>query len=89
MVFDDVPSLEVAYAQFEGIGVPMADVALQASLVTSKGEAARLVSQGGLYANDRRITEGANRLTLDDAIGGRVIVLRKGQRERRVIKLVR
>ena len=89
MVFDDVPSLEVAYAQFEGIGVPMAEVAVQASLVTSKGEAARLVRQGGLYANDRRITEGANRLTLDDAIGGRVIVLRKGQRERRVIKLVR
>ena len=55
-------------------------------LAASKGEAARLIKQGGLYVNDQRVTEERGRLTLDHAIDGRVIVLRKGQRERRIVQ---
>jgi tyrosyl-tRNA synthetase len=87
MVFDDVPSVELALTALAGEGIAVADAAVLASLVASKGEAARLVRQGGLYVNDRRVAEGETRITLADAIGGQVLVLRKGQRERRVIRL--
>jgi tyrosyl-tRNA synthetase len=85
-VFDDVPSVEVGRAALRR-GVPTADLLVTAGLVTSKGEATRLIKQGGLYVNDHRVAEERGRLTLDHAIDGQVIVLRKGQRERRLIRV--
>ena len=88
-VFDDVPSIELPATAFEGAGVPSAEAAVQAGLTASKGEANRLMKQGGLYVNDRRLAEGAQHLTTADLIGGQVLVLRKGQRERRVVRVRR
>ena len=64
------------------------DLAVMAGLASSKGEAMRLIKQGGLYVNDQRVTDERGRVTLDQAIDGRVIVLRKGQRERRIVRVV-
>lgn len=89
MVFDDVPSIELSATDLDGDGLSAAEAALRASLVASKGEAARLIKQGGLYVNDRRATETENRITRADMLGGHVLVLRKGQRERRVLRVVR
>ena len=72
----------------DGAGLAGADAAVQSGLIASKGEATRLIKQGGLYVNDRRLSEGASRITAQDLIGGRVLVLRKGQRDRRVIRIV-
>ena len=88
MVFDDVPSIELPAAAFDGEGLSAAEAAVRASLVASKGEAARLIKQGGLYINDRRATETESRITRADMIAGNVLVLRKGQRERRVVRVV-
>ena len=86
MVFDDVPSISVAEASLtQGIGA--SDLAVKAGLAASKGEAGRLIKQGGLYVNDRRLTDERGQITKADAIGGSVIVLRKGQRERRIIRV--
>ncbi len=86
VVFDDVPSVALPLTALDGEGPLVADVALQASLVSSKSEGARLIKQGGLYVNDRRVSENDNRLTRGDLIGGQIVVLRKGQRERRVVR---
>jgi tyrosyl-tRNA synthetase len=86
MVFEDVPSITMKEAALEA-GVGAADLAVAAGLVASKGEAARLIKQGGLYVNDRRFTDERGRVTIADAIGRSVIVLRKGQRERRIVKI--
>jgi tyrosyl-tRNA synthetase len=88
-VFDDVPSIELAASALEGQGMAGADAAVQSGLSASRGEANRLIKQGGLYVNDRRLVEGASRITPADLIGGRVAVLRKGQRERRVLRVAR
>lgn len=88
-VFDDVPSIELATAAFDDPGLAAAEAAVQSGLTASKGEANRLIKQGGLYVNDRRLNDGAAHLTAADLIGGQVLVLRKGQRERRVIKVRR
>jgi len=85
-VFDDVPSVELERARLSD-GVSTIELIVSAGLAKSKGEAVRLVKQGGLYVNDQRVTEERGALSLDHAIDGRVIVLRKGQRERRIVRV--
>ena len=85
MVFDDVQSVTLAKAELEQLTT--AELVTRVTLAASKGEATRLIKQGGIYLNDRRVTDERAALTLDDAIGGQVIVVRKGQRERRVVRL--
>jgi tyrosyl-tRNA synthetase len=88
MVFGDAPSISIAAASIEN-GMAAAELAVASGLTTSKGEAGRLIKQGGLYVNDRRLSEERGQVTMADAIGGAVIVLRKGQRERRIVKIER
>jgi tyrosyl-tRNA synthetase len=85
-VFEDAPSIGVSGRVLEA-GVPVVEMAVTAGLAASKSEAMRLIRQGGLYVNDRRQTEERGQLTMADAIEGAVIVLRKGQRERRIVKI--
>src|SRR5688572_11379329 len=86
MVFGDAPSISVQRASLES-GMGVADLAVKAGLAASKGEAGRLIKQGGLYVNDRRLNDERGQITMADAIGRSVIVLRKGQRERRIVKI--
>jgi tyrosyl-tRNA synthetase len=85
-VFDDVPSIAIGGAQMEA-GVSVVELAVKSGLCASKGEATRLIKQGGFYVNDRRVTDERGHVTFQDAIGRTVIVLRKGQRERRLVKI--
>jgi tyrosyl-tRNA synthetase len=86
MVFDDVPTAEIT--RDELLRLTMSTLVTFAGLAASKGEATRLIKQGGIYMNDRRVTDERGAITLNDAISGRVIVLRKGQRDRRVVKIM-
>jgi tyrosyl-tRNA synthetase len=86
-VFVDVPSSEVAIAEFDGDGVTVVDLATRVQLAASKGEARRLVQSGGIYINNRRISDVGARLTRDQAIGGRLFVLRKGQKQNHLVRI--
>ena len=86
MVFNDAPSISITGMVLER-GIGASDLAVKAGLAASKGEAGRLIKQGGLYVNDRRLNEERGQITMADVIGGSVIVLRKGQRERRIVKV--
>jgi tyrosyl-tRNA synthetase len=87
-VFDDAPAISLAASVLEG-GIAATELAVTAGLAGSKGEAGRLIKQGGLYVNDRRLTDERGQVTAADAIGAAVIVLRKGQRERRIVRIER
>ena len=56
MVFDDAPSIAITGSSLER-GIGAAELAMRAGLAASKGEAARLIKQGGLYVNDRRLID--------------------------------
>jgi tyrosyl-tRNA synthetase len=86
MIFDDAPSISTTGSSLES-GIGAAELAVRAGLAASKSEAGRLIKQGGLYVNDRRLSDERGQVTMADAIGRSVIVLRKGQRERRIIKV--
>jgi tyrosyl-tRNA synthetase len=87
-VFEDVPSTELASADLGADGVGLVDLVAKTGLAPSKGEARRLVQSGGIYVNNRRVADVQRRLKADDAIGGRVFILRKGQKQNHLVRLL-
>jgi tyrosyl-tRNA synthetase len=86
-VFADVPSTEIPADDFAGDGIGMVDLVARVQLAASKSEARRLVQAGGVYVNNRRVSDPQTRVTRDQAIGGRLFVLRKGQKQTHLIRL--
>jgi len=83
----DVPSTTMTRDEFDGAGVSVVDLVIRAKLAPSKSEARRLIQQGGVYVNDRRLVDPSARLTVRDAIDGRVFLLQKGSRQRHVVRV--
>jgi tyrosyl-tRNA synthetase len=86
-IFADVPSVEIARPRLDGDGLPLADLLVASGLVPSKGEARRSIQGGGIYLNNRRVGEEKKGVTLADSIAGEVLVLRKGRKEYRLVRL--
>ena len=86
-VFEDVPSTEVAKTRFEGEGVGAIELLADVGVASSRGEARRLIRGGGIYLNNRRLTDERAQLTLADSIEGRVLVLRKGQKRYHLVHI--
>ena len=86
-VFEDVPSTELPADALGGEGLSIVDLVARAQLAPSKSEARRLVQSGGVYVNNRRSGDPQARLTLADTIGGRVIVLRRGNKQQHLVKI--
>jgi tyrosyl-tRNA synthetase len=85
-VFGDVPSTQLSVAELDG-GIGLVDLILRAGLVSSKSEARRLVQSGGVYVNNRRVADPTERLGLERTIGGRLLVLRRGQRQNHLVRV--
>jgi tyrosyl-tRNA synthetase len=85
-VFDDVPSTSVLSVDVRS-GVSVVDLFTQVGLASSKSEARRLAQSGGLYVNNRRISDTQARLTIEDAIEGRLFLLRKGAKQNHLVRL--
>ena len=88
-VFGDVPSSRVPSSAFDGAGMALIDLLADPAvkLLSSKSEARRLVQSGGVYVNNRRASDVQMRLTRDQAIEGKLFVLRKGQKQNHVVQL--
>jgi tyrosyl-tRNA synthetase len=81
----NVPSSTIAYA----VSWPVVDLLASAGVTSSKGEATRLIRGGGIYVNDRRITDEKEHLTPDQAIEGQVFVVRKGKKDNFLVHIDR
>jgi tyrosyl-tRNA synthetase len=89
-VLGDVPSTDIPSDEFNtGTGIGIVDLVARVQLAPSKSEARRIVQAGGVYVNNRRMTDVSARVTATDAIGGSVILLRKGQKQQHVVRLRR
>ena len=62
-----------------------AGTAIAAGAVSSNGEARRLIAQGGLYVNDRRVAAPDD--PLPDPVHGRFWVVRTGKKNVRIVEL--
>jgi tyrosyl-tRNA synthetase len=85
-VFADVPSKELPRERLLGEGIPLVDALVETGLAKSKGDARRVVSQGGAYVNNRRVDRMDARLGLDDLAGESMIVLRCGKKNYALVR---
>jgi tyrosyl-tRNA synthetase len=85
-VFPNVPSSTTAYV---ADGWPIIELLSSAGVANSKSDAARLIRGGGIYVNDRRITDEKLRLRPDEAIEGELFVVRKGKKDNYLVRIVR
>ncbi len=72
-VLEGAPSCEVT------VGQSLVDVAVAAGVARSRGEARRLLKEGGLYLNNRRVEDPDASLSPADLLHGRYAVLRRGK----------
>jgi tyrosyl-tRNA synthetase len=63
------------------------DLIARLQLAPSKGEARRLAQSGGVYVNNRRVSDPQARIMRGEAIEGRLFVVRKGQKQNHVVRL--
>ncbi len=87
-IFQDVPSSEVEKSRLQGEGLPMVELLALSGLLPSKGEARRMIQQGGVYLNNRPVAEAQKTVSLADSIEGRFLVLRKGRKNYHLVKIV-
>jgi tyrosyl-tRNA synthetase len=62
-------------------GWPLVPALVSVGAAASRGEATRLVRNGGVYVNDRRVNDEKHVLRQGEAIGGRLFVVRRGKRD--------
>ena len=55
-------------------------------MTQSKGEARRAVAEGGIYLNNRRVTDPAQVITPEDLLEGHFLVIRRGRKNYHLIK---
>jgi len=78
----DVLAGEIPTVTVDGAtDLTIVDVVTHAGLAKSKSEARRSVEQGGIYLNQQRVEDVARKITPQDWIGGRSLLLRKGKKE--------
>lgn len=86
-IFADVPSGEISRQKLQGEGLPLGDLLLECGVVASKGEARRAIEAGGIYLNNRRVSEAAARATLADAVDGQFVVVRRGRKNYWLVRI--
>jgi tyrosyl-tRNA synthetase len=85
-IFADVPSGTLPYA--EVVGSAAFEVIAAAGMVSSKGEARRLVQQGGLSINNHKAAGLERLITGEDLIDGTLVVLRSGKKKYFLLKII-
>jgi tyrosyl-tRNA synthetase len=81
----DVPTTTMSMEQF--LKSTHTSITVAVGLAESNGAAVRLIKQGGIYINDERVTDERGQLRPEQLIGGQVLMIRKGQRDRRIIRI--
>jgi tyrosyl-tRNA synthetase len=77
--FESAPSVDLPRARLEA-GLTVADLLVECGSARSRGEARRLVEQGGVYLNNRRASEAAAAVGPTDLAGTATAVVRVGKK---------
>lgn len=85
-VMSEVQAAEIA--PIDGQLPLVADVLAASGVVSSKSAARRAIAEGGAYLNNQKVTDVEARLSNDDLLAGRWVLLRRGKRTVGSVKLV-
>ncbi len=81
-----VPTVDIAHGELV-TGIPIVELLVRTTLADSKGAARRLVSQGGAYLNNLKITEVERVVTVADLATATMLVMRGGKRDYRLVRV--
>ncbi len=84
-VFADAPSAQLSADTV--VNRDIVSVAVAAGLCGGKGAARRLIAGGGLYLNNQRVDSEQAVVSSDDILDGRMLVLRSGKKNYRLVQL--
>ncbi len=77
----ELPVADVAAGEIVDGELPdIVELLVRSGLAASKGAARRTIGEGGAYLNNERIADESHRPRIEDAFGGRLMVLRRGRR---------
>ena len=71
----------------EVVGQKLIDLFVKVGLLKSKGEASRLISNGGAYLNNNKMTMKSTRYRAEDMIEGRLILMGAGKKNKLLVRL--
>ena len=86
-IFAEVPSKGLPRSRLAE-GLPVIDAFFEAGLAKSKGEARRIISQGGAYVNNRRMGDLEASLGPGDLASESIVVLRSGKKSYALLRFV-
>lgn len=75
----EIPATKVPKERLK-TGVPLVDILLETKIVKSKRAARDLIKQGGAYVNNQPWKEVEGKVTLDQTLSGKGILLRSGKK---------
>jgi tyrosyl-tRNA synthetase len=80
-VMAEAPSSEAA------VGQSLVDILVSAGLASSRREARGFLTQGGVYLNNRKVTDPDRVLSADDLLHGRYALLRRGKSSQHLLRV--
>jgi tyrosyl-tRNA synthetase len=84
-LFRDAPTTEISAGG--AFDLPLIDALQQCGLVSSKGAARREIEGGGVYVNQKQVTDVARRLGAGDLLAGACVVLRRGKKTYHLLRV--
>ena len=76
---DHMPSTDISPADFTDGAISILDLLIKTKLVPSKGEARRLIGQGGIAVHDKKVEDVNQKITSADFENG-YLIIRKGKK---------
>lgn len=87
-VFEGVPMFNIDRAELEA-GIPLIDlVAVKSQIFPSKGEARKMIQQGGVSVNKEKISDPNATIGTDRLLGGKYIHVQKGKKNHNLLKAI-
>ncbi|MBV7339398.1 tyrosine--tRNA ligase [Chloroflexi bacterium TSY] len=86
-IFADVPSATIGRQALSGEGIPLPNLLADAGVAKSRGEARRLIANGGVYINNIKVGDTDQAITMEQSIDGQFLVIRKGKKNYHLVKV--
>lgn len=84
-ISEDVPSCSLAYYQV--LNSSLIDLSVSTGLLSTKSAVRRLMKQGGLYLNNKRVDTEEKRVEEADIIDGKILLLSAGKKNKMVVRI--
>ncbi len=82
-----MPTVELPRAELES-GIGLIDLLVRTQAADSKGAARRLITQGGAYVNNAKVTDVEHKVTPAELTTATTLVLRSGKKDYRLVRWV-